>query len=177
MHEMPEVDIPCQLGTRTMVDPAPAHYPTPATLPARPSPGSQSYAKNMGLYGQRVGCFSIVCDSPAEAKAVESQMKVGGHPAAAPAGASHALVPAGSDPAGRDHEALAHSAASSCMLWQSRRAGCSTACLFAGRVGHACRLDPPPLQALARPMYSSPPLHGALLVHQILSDPTLKQQW
>lgn len=25
---------------------------------------SQSYAKNMGLYGQRVGCFSLVCDSP-----------------------------------------------------------------------------------------------------------------
>jgi Aminotransferase class I and II len=24
---------------------------------------SQSYAKNMGLYGQRVGCFSIICDS------------------------------------------------------------------------------------------------------------------
>ncbi|KAL4440725.1 hypothetical protein ABPG77_000434 [Micractinium sp. CCAP 211/92] len=67
---------------------------------------SQSYAKNMGLYGQRVGCFSIVCDSPAEAKAVESQMK-----------------------------------------------------------------------ALARPMYSNPPLHGALLVHTILSDPELKQQW
>jgi aspartate aminotransferase len=29
----------------------------------------------MGLYGQRVGCFSIVCGSAAEAKAVESQMK------------------------------------------------------------------------------------------------------
>lgn len=67
---------------------------------------SQSYAKNMGLYGQRVGCFSIVCESPEEAKKVESQMK-----------------------------------------------------------------------ALARPMYSNPPLHGALLVHQILSDPALKQQW
>jgi hypothetical protein len=26
---------------------------------------SQSYAKNMGLYGQRVGCFSLVCDSAA----------------------------------------------------------------------------------------------------------------
>lgn len=28
---------------------------------------SQSYAKNMGLYGQRVGCFSIITDSPKEA--------------------------------------------------------------------------------------------------------------
>lgn len=37
---------------------------------------SQSYAKNMGLYGQRIGCFSIITDSPEEAKAVESQMKV-----------------------------------------------------------------------------------------------------
>ena len=37
---------------------------------------SQSYAKNMGLYGQRIGCFSIITDSAEEAKAVESQMKV-----------------------------------------------------------------------------------------------------
>ena len=36
---------------------------------------SQSYAKNMGLYGQRIGCFSIITDSADEAKAVESQMK------------------------------------------------------------------------------------------------------
>ena len=28
---------------------------------------SQSYAKNMGLYGQRVGAFSIICDNPKEA--------------------------------------------------------------------------------------------------------------
>lgn len=25
---------------------------------------SQSYAKNMGLYGQRAGCFTLVCESP-----------------------------------------------------------------------------------------------------------------
>jgi len=37
---------------------------------------SQSYAKNMGLYGQRTGCFSIITASAAEAAAVESQMKV-----------------------------------------------------------------------------------------------------
>jgi aspartate aminotransferase len=37
---------------------------------------SQSYAKNMGLYGQRVGCLSIVCDNPKEANAVESQVKL-----------------------------------------------------------------------------------------------------
>jgi aspartate aminotransferase len=67
---------------------------------------SQSYAKNMGLYGQRVGCFSIVCDNRTEAANVESQMK-----------------------------------------------------------------------AIARPMYSNPPLHGALLVAQILHDPDLKQKW
>ncbi|PRW56337.1 aspartate mitochondrial [Chlorella sorokiniana] len=66
----------------------------------------QSFAKNMGLYGQRVGCWSIVCEDEKEAKAVESQMK-----------------------------------------------------------------------ALARPMYSNPPLFGALLVHNILADKALKQQW
>lgn len=37
---------------------------------------SQSYAKNMGLYGQRIGCFSIVAEDPKEAVKVESQMKV-----------------------------------------------------------------------------------------------------
>lgn len=36
---------------------------------------SQSYAKNMGLYGQRIGCLSVVCDNPQEARAVESQLK------------------------------------------------------------------------------------------------------
>lgn len=32
------------------------------------------------------------------------------------------------------------------------------------------------LQAIARPMYSNPPLHGALLVKEILGDAALKQQ-
>eukprot|EP00897_Mesotaenium_endlicherianum_P010284 jgi/Mesen1/9284/ME000060S08717 len=67
---------------------------------------AQSFAKNMGLYGQRIGCLSVVCNDPQEAGAVKSQ-----------------------------------------------------------------------LQQIARPMYSNPPLHGALLVHAILSDPDLKAQW
>ena len=40
---------------------------------------SQSYAKNMGLYGQRIGCFSIVTEDPKETAKVESQMKVCHH--------------------------------------------------------------------------------------------------
>lgn len=67
---------------------------------------SQSYAKNMGMYGQRSGALSIVCADPKEAAAVESQVK-----------------------------------------------------------------------AVARAMYSNPPCHGAYLVHEILSDAKLKQQW
>jgi len=67
---------------------------------------SQSYAKNMGLYGQRVGAFSLVTDSAKEASAVESQMK-----------------------------------------------------------------------RIARPMYSNPPLHGALIVSTVLKDKELKAQW
>lgn len=67
---------------------------------------SQSYAKNMGLYGQRVGAFSLVCEDAAEAGRVESQMKL-----------------------------------------------------------------------IARPMYSNPPLHGALLVSTILHDGNLKDLW
>ncbi|KAH1092369.1 hypothetical protein J1N35_019626 [Gossypium stocksii] len=67
---------------------------------------AQSYAKNMGLYGQRVGCLSVLCEDEKQAVAVKSQ-----------------------------------------------------------------------LQQLARPMYSNPPVHGALIVSTILSDPNLKKQW
>ncbi|XP_073461741.1 aspartate aminotransferase, mitochondrial [Aquarana catesbeiana] len=37
---------------------------------------SQSYAKNMGLYGERVGAFTVVCSDADEAKRVESQLKI-----------------------------------------------------------------------------------------------------
>ncbi|TPX46046.1 aspartate transaminase [Synchytrium endobioticum] len=37
---------------------------------------AQSYAKNLGLYGERIGCFSIVTDGGIEAKAVDSQIKI-----------------------------------------------------------------------------------------------------
>ena len=35
----------------------------------------QSFAKNFGLYGERVGCMSIVCESKQEAKRVFSQVQ------------------------------------------------------------------------------------------------------
>lgn len=35
---------------------------------------SQSYAKNLGLYGQRVGCLSFVCKSEKEVAAMKSQL-------------------------------------------------------------------------------------------------------
>ncbi|XVE83555.1 hypothetical protein DITRI_Ditri16bG0096600 [Diplodiscus trichospermus] len=60
----------------------------------------------MGLYGQRVGCLSVLCEDEKQAVAVKSQ-----------------------------------------------------------------------LQQLARPMYSNPPVHGALIVSTILSDPDLKKLW
>jgi len=37
---------------------------------------SQSYSKNMGLYGERAGAFSIVCSSQEEAARVMSQVKI-----------------------------------------------------------------------------------------------------
>ncbi|KAF4550245.1 Aspartate aminotransferase-like protein 3 [Elsinoe fawcettii] len=37
---------------------------------------SQSFAKNMGLYGERVGAFSIVCADKAEKARVDSQIKI-----------------------------------------------------------------------------------------------------
>lgn len=33
------------------------------------------------------------------------------------------------------------------------------------------------IKIIIRPMYSNPPIHGARLVTEILSDPTLKAQW
>jgi len=66
----------------------------------------QSYAKNFGLYGERVGALSAVCKDPAEKAALESQLK-----------------------------------------------------------------------AIIRPMYSSPPIHGARIVKEVLGDPALQAQW
>lgn len=37
---------------------------------------AQSFAKNMGLYGQRAGAFTVVCKDVEEAKRVESQLKI-----------------------------------------------------------------------------------------------------
>lgn len=67
---------------------------------------AQSFAKNMGLYGQRAGCLSILCEDELQAVAVKSQ-----------------------------------------------------------------------LQQIARPMYSNPPVHGALIVSTVLGDADLKNLW
>lgn len=37
---------------------------------------AQSFAKNMGLYGERVGAFTLVCSSPDEAQRTLSQLKI-----------------------------------------------------------------------------------------------------
>ncbi|KAK4228043.1 pyridoxal phosphate-dependent transferase [Podospora fimiseda] len=37
---------------------------------------AQSFAKNMGLYGERIGAFSIVCADAEEQKRVDSQIKI-----------------------------------------------------------------------------------------------------
>ena len=67
---------------------------------------SQSFAKNMGLYGERIGTFSLVTADPEEKARVESQLKI-----------------------------------------------------------------------IIRPMYSTPPLHGARTVNAILSDMVLYREW
>jgi len=66
----------------------------------------QSFAKNFGLYGQRVGCCSIMCSSKEEHDRVLSQLKI-----------------------------------------------------------------------VARAVYSSPPVQGARIVNEILSDPAMTAQW
>ncbi|XP_062502060.1 aspartate aminotransferase, mitochondrial-like isoform X2 [Corticium candelabrum] len=67
---------------------------------------AQSFAKNMGLYGERVGHLTLVCESSDQVKAVESQLKI-----------------------------------------------------------------------IIRPMYSSPPKHGALIASEILNTSELYDQW
>ncbi|XP_063973367.1 aspartate aminotransferase, mitochondrial [Diachasmimorpha longicaudata] len=67
---------------------------------------AQSFAKNMGLYGERVGAFSLIGSSADEAARAMSQIKI-----------------------------------------------------------------------LIRPMYSNPPISGARIVNEILTDQQLKQQW
>lgn len=67
---------------------------------------AQSYAKNMGLYGERAGAFSVVAANKDEADRVMSQIKI-----------------------------------------------------------------------IVRPMYSNPPIHGARIVTEILSNPELKEEW
>lgn len=67
---------------------------------------AQSYAKNMGLYGERVGAFSLVCADKDEADRCMSQVKI-----------------------------------------------------------------------LIRPMYSNPPIHGALIVREVLGNADLRSQW
>lgn len=76
---------------------------------------SQSYAKNMGLYGQRIGCFSLITDSLEEAKAVESQMKVRRAPLMGPSRTCSCLESCGfcvqNFPIGRPRLDPAHSTA------------------------------------------------------------------
>lgn len=66
----------------------------------------QSFAKNMGLYGERIGAMHVVGDSKEEAARIMSQLKI-----------------------------------------------------------------------LIRPMYSNPPLHGARIVTEVLTDPQLNALW
>lgn len=67
---------------------------------------AQSFAKNMGLYGERAGALHVVCSSKEEAAKVGSQVK-----------------------------------------------------------------------GVIRPMYSSPPRHGAAIAGVILADPALYEEW
>lgn len=66
---------------------------------------AQSFAKNFGLYGERVGTLSVLTASKEEAARVLSQLKL-----------------------------------------------------------------------IIRPMYSSPPIHGALIVNEVLGDEKLRSQ-
>jgi len=67
---------------------------------------AQSFAKNFGLYGERVGTLSVACADKQSAARVLSQLKL-----------------------------------------------------------------------IVRPMYSSPPIHGALIVNEVLSDEALREQY
>ena len=67
---------------------------------------SQSYSKNMGLYGERAGAFTLICSTKEEAAATMSQLKI-----------------------------------------------------------------------IIRPMYSNPPVTGARIATEILTNPSIRSHW
>ena len=83
----------------------------------------QSFSKNMGLYGERVGAFSVVTNNEKEVKAVDSQIKI--------------IIRYGK----KDFTLLAVS------------------------------------DFTLRPMYSNPPIHGARIATEILSNAELNAEW
>ncbi len=120
------------------------------------------------MYGQRIGCFSLIAADQKEAQAAESQVKV-----------CRILLPVWPS----------CSSCAACLLQMLLSAAFS---------GHDLQLPDPKhqyaqsvtalpccsadslqcrLQKIARAIYSNPPLHGALLVSTILNDEKLKQQW
>ena len=124
---------------------------------------AQSYAKNFGLYGERVGCLSVVgkLDDSFELRCSNR-------------------IHTDSSPRSR-----------SCLLWPLEglplliqplfAAGWRRPSTFAGwqlcsGSTEAAAVESQ-LKILVRSNYSSPPAHGARIVAAVLNDPALEAQW
>ncbi len=135
----------------------------------------QSYAKNMGLYGERIGSLTVITSDPKTTKKVDSQLKSVSTPTYQPV--------------------ICHSCrwlffqcigqGSYLILWTSpqpmlRPYFNQTACLISNEAPASWIqqiADDLAMVQVIRPMYSNPPRHGAAIVTAILSDPQLYSQW
>ncbi|XP_008487434.1 aspartate aminotransferase, mitochondrial-like [Diaphorina citri] len=127
---------------------------------------AQSFSKNMGLYGERVGTFSVLTPTSDETERIMSQLKIliRGFYSNPPIHGARIVTEILSDP--------------------KLKAQCLVN--FGERVGTFSVLTPTSdeterimsqLKILIRGFYSNPPIHGARIVTEILSDPKLKAQW
>eukprot|EP01006_Ploeotia_vitrea_P003541 TRINITY_DN112799_c0_g1_i1.p1 TRINITY_DN112799_c0_g1~~TRINITY_DN112799_c0_g1_i1.p1 ORF type:complete len:414 (-),score=68.19 TRINITY_DN112799_c0_g1_i1:246-1466(-) len=74
----------------------------------------------------------------------------------------------------RGIEFLACQSYSKNMGLYGERAGCIVAVTTSADVATAINSQ---FKVIIRPMYSNPPVHGARLVHAVLSDPKIRQEW
>ncbi|PIM97501.1 Aspartate aminotransferase/Glutamic oxaloacetic transaminase AAT1/GOT2 [Handroanthus impetiginosus] len=113
---------------------------------------AQSYAKNMGLYGERVGALSIGFASGSldtDAQSVRMFVADGGECF------------------------VAQSYAKNMGLYGERVGALSIVC----RSADVANRVESQLKLVVRPMYSNPPIHGASIVATILKDRAMFQEW
>ncbi|PNH05724.1 Aspartate aminotransferase, cytoplasmic, partial [Tetrabaena socialis] len=164
---------------------------------------AQSFAKNMGLYGERAGALSVVCGSKDLAVRVESQLKQVIRPMYSNPPAHGAAIAARvmADPRLRElwkdelrgmagriksmrvalYEALLARNVPGDWSFVLKQIGMfsftgARGPGWAGSKDLAVRVESQ-LKQVIRPMYSNPPAHGAAIAARVMADPRLRELW